>query len=152
VPQPPDDVYLRLLGHVTYDVNCLEWLAIEVIRRLDPGTSMELLAGMTARGIAEQFASKARAAQGRADLDDDTQRQLRELAAAYLELPPTRNDSAHARGATTPDGRQRLYRWAPNKSDFTGWVDEEFLRDMHRTVQAIESGLDSVRQKLPTLP
>ena len=93
------------LGRAVYQLNGLEWLVIEVARRLDPTTKIDVLAGMTSMRIAEQLSSKVRHATG---LMDDQISELQHLAAEYAQLPDIRNNVAHARPATTPNGRQRV--------------------------------------------
>ncbi len=149
VPALPDDEYLAAVGRTVYLLNGLEWLVIEVVRRLDPSTSIELLAGMTSYGIAEQLAAKVRGVSG---LRPEQATELQRLAGAYAALPPVRNDATHARPATMPDGRQRLYRWAPTKTRFTGWIDEPALTDLCQRAAQLEGGFDAARSWLPPLP
>jgi len=142
----PSPEYARKLGETLYQMAGLEWLAIEVIRRLDPSAPIDMLAGLTAHGIAAQLASKVSRATG---LDPFQRDELAAIAEDYADLPPVRNDTAHARPATAPDGQQQLYRWAPTKSAFIGFIDDEFLDHLLGSIGEVSRRLDATRAWLP---
>jgi len=142
----PSPEYAQKLGEAQYQMAGLEWLAIEVIRRLDPATPIDMLAGLTAHGIAEQLRSKV---SSDSLLDPAKRAELARLADDYAELPPVRNDTAHARPATAPDGQQQLYRWAPSKSAFIGFIDDEFLDKLLASIDDVSRRLDATRAWLP---
>ena len=144
----PSPEYARKLGETLYQMAGLEWLAIEVIRRLDPSTCIDRLAGLTAHGIATELTSKVSHAQG---LDIAQRNEPVAIAEDYAGLPPLRNDTAHARPATTPDGRQQLYRWAPTKSAFVGFIDDAFLDQLSADIGDVHRKLDATRSWLPYL-
>jgi hypothetical protein len=148
VVAPPSPEYARKLGDTLYQMAGLEWLAIEVIRRLDPSASIDMLASLTARGIAEQLTSKVSLADG---LNDAQRVELAAIAEDYANLPSPRNDTVHARPATTPDGQQQLYRWAPTKSEFVGFIDEAFLDQLLGDIDEVGRRLDAARSWLPTI-
>lgn len=142
----PDPEYAQMLGETLYQMAGLEWLAIEVIMRLDPSTPIDMLAGMTTHGIADQLKSKASQA---TNLEPSRRDELSAIADEFADLPPVRNDTAHARPATAPDGRQLLYRWAPTKSSFVGFIDAEFLDGLLASIRDLSGRLDAAREWLP---
>ena len=142
MPALPEDEYLADLERVVYMLNGLEWLVIEVIRRLDTSTEVGLLAGMTSSGIAEQLSSKIKNSVG---LSPEQVTALQQLAGDYSRLPEIRNDVVHARPATMPDGKQRLYRWAPSKAIFTGWIDLAFLAALCERATGLEHRFTATR-------
>jgi hypothetical protein len=143
---PPSPEYTQKLGVVQYQMAGVEWLAIEVIRRLDPATPIDMLAGLTAHGIADQLRSKVA---NTAALDITQRDELSAIADDYGNLPPVRNDTAHARPATAPDGQQQLYRWAPTKSTFVGFINDEFLDQLLADIADVSRRLDATRGWLP---
>lgn len=149
-PAPdPAPSYFQKLGEVSYEISGLEWLVIEVIRRLDPSVSISDLSAMTAGGIAEQLISKV-ATNRLGVLDSEQQRQLASMAAEFDALRWLRNDVIHARPATTPDGRQRLYRWAPAMNPpTTRWIDDDFLDELLPRIKALSYRVSACRTWLP---
>lgn len=142
----PGPEYAQMLGETLYQMAGLEWMVIEVIQRLDPATSIEMLAGLTTSGIADQLKSKVDKA---TVLEPARHDELRAIADDYADLPIVRNDIVHARPATAPDGRQMLYRWAPNKSAFIGFVADELLDRLLVDLRDVSRRLDAARTWLP---
>lgn len=144
-PLGVDDDYLAALGGLTYRMAGLEWLAIEVITRLDAAATPESFAGKPGGHIATQLKQHI----DRAGLAEPLRTRLTDIADRYAALPPKRNAVAHARPATTRDGGQRLYRWAPDKEAHAFWIDETFLADLCAEVEAVTRDMERVRHELP---
>ena len=73
---------------------------------------------------------------------------LIELTNDYERLVRVRNDITHARPATTPEGAQRLYRWAPPRTARTASITEQALKDFVDSALALNRRFDQARQQL----
>lgn len=108
----PEDEYVLLIGQLAYMVSYLEWIIMGDLPRLahqvPASLTVEALAGKSTGQIAGALAKAAPA------IGDDAVRAYVECAGRVLgEAAERRNDVLHARPATSPDRRQRLYRWKP---------------------------------------
>jgi thioester reductase-like protein len=142
----PEEEYLAGVGRAVYCVAYTEWLVIEVVRRLDPNASIARLAGRTTGQIADHFATAVE----HAPIAVALQANLRPIAADWKQLVSLRNDVVHARPATDPQGRQRLYRWAPKAN--SRFVTEAVLADLSAKALEISARLSPLRGQLPPAP
>ena len=141
----PDGAYLERIGTVAYLTSSVEWTILGDIPRLGdrlpPTINLNDLAGKTTGKIgrllsryAPQVAEPGLAAY------------LTAAGDALTEIADMRNTVLHARPATQPDGRQRLYRWLPSGSSLfvidevldrmIGRIDELHLAVLQRRQQA----------------
>ncbi|MEP7193667.1 MAG: hypothetical protein ABI903_12465 [Actinomycetota bacterium] len=121
---------------------------IEVITRLDPTEDMPTLAAGTTHALCAKFRAKAE----RSEIAQEVKSSLIKIADGYSALPPLRNAIAHARPATTPDGKQRLYRWAPIKEKDAFWIYETFLAEVESRATEVSGELSRIRKQLPDGP
>lgn len=107
----PDPDYLARIGEIAYTVSSMEWKLLGDIDRLADALPVELTLGKldpcTTGGI-EHALRDCLAGQ---KIEDGPVKDYLEAARQALKVAfPIRNAVLHARPATDPEGRQRLYR------------------------------------------
>ncbi|KAA1430443.1 hypothetical protein [Mycolicibacter arupensis] len=108
----PEDDYVLLIGQLAYTVSYLEWIILGDL----PGLAQHVPASLTVSALAGKSTGQIAGALAKAapNIGDDAVRAYVECAGRLLgEAANVRNDVLHARPATSPDHRQRLYRWRP---------------------------------------
>lgn len=144
VPYPDDD-YLIKLGKLAYSVGYLEWAILgnlPGLKNLPASIDVTNLVGQTTHGIGEIVAGSQTLAQVS---DAGVKAWLREGGKALKEAAPDRNRVLHARPATDPEGRQRLYRWDPKRGDI-GFVTDDELDEL---LSRMDDRLRRVDEKRP---
>lgn len=128
----PEDEYLLKIAKVTYAIQYLEWsmlgdLFSDTLNQRYPSYQLAEKAKAMTRDTSGQICSKlddlAQATAGDAELS----KWLTEGAAALRAVYCRRNRAIHARPCTTPEGKQRLYRWIPEEQLL---IDEKFLDEL----------------------
>lgn len=141
----PEDAYLAAVGRAVYTVAYVEWLAIEVVTRLDQRRTLEELASRGTGAIA-----KALHRSGRRAATTQLQREIEECAVEFDRIADRRNDVVHARPATAADGSQRLVRWAPRaRRAASGFIDEDRLERLVTDALELNRRLNTIRNELP---
>lgn len=141
----PEDSYLTNLGRTLYANNYLEWLIIEVVGLLDPSATVTDLAAMEGGRIAQSFRRAMTAVSG---LDAGLLASLHDLSRDYDLHVSRRNGIAHARPATAPDGKQRLYRWDVKRGVSPHFVKGQDLIDFAANALDLVRRFEGVRQRL----
>ena len=96
--------YIQALGLAMFTFARLEWAAVWCAEKIEPGC-INRLADRTAGNIARKLVELAPLAP-----DDARREKLIEAAEEFVRLVGRRNDIAHAKPCTAPDGAQRLDR------------------------------------------
>lgn len=124
----PEHEYLTEIGKLAYAVSYLEWSVLgdlPHIKTLLGGKALLVkLAGRTTGQIANELTRAAAAV-----TDARTHEWLVAGAKHLAAVADLRNSVLHARPATI-NGKQRLYRWAPDRAPSAFAVTTEKLRDM----------------------
>jgi len=121
VPYPEDD-YLLLLGRLVYAVGYLEWSVLGEL----PSAQIERLAGQTTGALGSSLAGRPTL---RKVADSALREWIRKGGKELQEVAPKRDMVLHARPATDPDERQRLYRWHPRREE-SEWITDELLNQI----------------------
>jgi len=103
---------------------------------------VQRLAGLTTGNIAKALRTAL------SGITDSTVHAFVEAGADILgDLSSRRAHVLHARPATTPDGKQRLYRYRllPDGRTEAFWIDDEFLDDFMAAITCGERHLEALR-------
>jgi hypothetical protein len=120
-----DPGYVAKLGAALYAFQSVEWVMIEILGKLRTDRGARWSAGRTSGQIARALRDALLMA-----------RDPQSLGEKWIQLTETRDDIVHARPATDPDGRQRLFRWAPTRQAVARFITDD---DLDGFIQKLES-------------
>jgi hypothetical protein len=130
-----DAAYVARLGAALYAYQSVEWIIIELLGGLRGDRDVHWAAGQTSGTIAKAF----RDAVDKSDPHD--------IGRRWIQLTSVRDDIVHSRPATDPNGRQRLYRWAPSRRAPARFISDDVLDDFIRDLEAVSGDAESYRRR-----
>lgn len=137
----PEDEYLQRIGLVSYMVAAVEGLLLfdlpRLVDTLPPQLTAQSLAGKTTTRIGEALLAHAPLVS-----DPAVVSYLTAGGHALIEIGSKRNAVLHARPATDPDGRTRLYRWRLPEAHF---IEDAWLDQLARRIDQLQVELNSLR-------
>lgn len=141
----PEDDYLRAIGELAYRVSSLEWSILGDMKALGvPPEELDVndLIGRTTGRIARELRASAKHWDDRPALQAWALRAAEALGA----IAKRRNHVLHARPATDPEGRQRLYRMVRDGARLEAfWITDEFLAIQNEAAEAAARYLNELR-------
>lgn len=146
MPVYPEQEYLESIGRCAYGISSIEWLLLGDLPRLNTESSnlsLEKLNGLSTGQIAQTVRNEVEKVS-----DPETQAYIKACGEALGVLARKRNDILHARPATI-DGQQRLFRWAPGRSNSKPHaITLDILKDLEALIQQTSRHLNSLRPEI----